>query len=55
MAHCKSNIAEVLKENFITDGGLETTLIFHDGFDLPCLAAFTVLDSVDGRTHEHRR
>ena len=22
---------------FITDGGLETTLIFHDGFDLPRL------------------
>jgi S-methylmethionine-dependent homocysteine/selenocysteine methylase len=28
---------------FITDGGLETTLIFHEGFDLPCFAAFDLL------------
>ena len=25
---------------FLTDGGIETTLIFHDGLDLPCFAAF---------------
>jgi S-methylmethionine-dependent homocysteine/selenocysteine methylase len=34
---------------FVTDGGLETTLIFHYGVDLPCFAAFPLLDSVDGR------
>lgn len=34
---------------FLTDGGLETTLIFHDGFDLPDFAAFTLLDSDAGR------
>jgi S-methylmethionine-dependent homocysteine/selenocysteine methylase len=34
---------------FITDGGLETTLIFHDGFELPFFAAFTLLDSDEGR------
>ena len=28
----------------ITDGGLETTLIFHDGLDLPHFAAFPLLD-----------
>ena len=28
---------------FLTDGGLETTLLFHDGFDLPCFAAFDLL------------
>ncbi len=28
---------------FLTDGGLETTLIFHDGFDLPYFAAFHLL------------
>ena len=28
---------------FFTDGGLETTLIFHDGFDLPHFAAFDLL------------
>jgi S-methylmethionine-dependent homocysteine/selenocysteine methylase len=34
---------------FLTDGGLETTLIFHEGFDLPCFAAFVLLDSECGR------
>lgn len=33
----------------LTDGGLETTLIFHDGIDLPAFAAFPLLDTVDGR------
>jgi hypothetical protein len=28
---------------FITDGGMETTLIFHQGRDLPSFAAFTLL------------
>ncbi|MEM1428477.1 MAG: homocysteine S-methyltransferase family protein [Pseudomonadota bacterium] len=32
----------------ITDGGLETTLIFHDGIDLPLFAAFTALDTEAG-------
>jgi len=34
---------------FIADGGLETTLIFRDGFDLPHFAAFTLLDDERGR------
>jgi homocysteine S-methyltransferase len=34
---------------FLTDGRLETTLVFHDGFDLPCFAAFVLLDSERGR------
>jgi S-methylmethionine-dependent homocysteine/selenocysteine methylase len=33
---------------FITDGGLETTLVFHNGIDLPDFAAFPLLDSDDG-------
>lgn len=33
---------------FITDGGLETTLIFQDGLDLPHFAAFSLLDSEAG-------
>ncbi len=35
---------------FITDGGLETTLVFDDGIDLPDFAAFPLLDTADGRT-----
>ena len=34
---------------FIADGGLETTLIFRDGFDLPQFAAFPLLDDERGR------
>ena len=35
---------------FLTDGGLETTLIFHEGWDLPIFQAFTLLESERGRT-----
>ena len=28
---------------FLTDGGIETTLIFHDGLELPYFAAFHLL------------
>ena len=34
---------------FITDGGMETTLIFHEGLDLPHFAAFVLLDDDGGR------
>jgi S-methylmethionine-dependent homocysteine/selenocysteine methylase len=33
----------------LTDGGMETTLIFHHGLDLPQFAAFTLLASEEGR------
>jgi S-methylmethionine-dependent homocysteine/selenocysteine methylase len=34
---------------FLTDGGLETTLIFQQAIDLPHFAAFVLLDSPEGR------
>ena len=34
---------------FLTDGGIETTLIFHDGLDLPLFAAFHLLKDEAGR------
>ena len=33
---------------FLTDGGLETTLIFHQGLDLPCFAAVALLKDATG-------
>jgi S-methylmethionine-dependent homocysteine/selenocysteine methylase len=33
---------------FLTDGGIETSLIFHDGLDLPLFAAFTLLKDDEG-------
>lgn len=34
---------------FVTDGGLETTLVFHDKMDLPAFAAFPLLETAAGR------
>lgn len=34
---------------YVTDGGLETELIFHDGMDLPHFAAFTLVDDDAGQ------
>jgi S-methylmethionine-dependent homocysteine/selenocysteine methylase len=34
---------------FISDGGMETDLIFHEGADLPQFASFVLLDSDEGR------
>lgn len=32
----------------LTDGGLETAMIFHEGLDLPQFAAFTLLNTAEG-------
>lgn len=33
---------------FLTDGGLETTLIFHEGLELPHFASYTLLEESEG-------
>lgn len=38
-----------LEQVFLTDGGLETDMIFTRGVDLPCFAAITLLQSQAGR------
>ena len=39
---------------FLTDGGLETDLIFNDGCELPLFSAFVLLDSA-GKSPACRR
>lgn len=39
---------------FLTDGGLETTLVFHDGMELPYFAAFDLLKTREGRERLRR-
>jgi homocysteine S-methyltransferase len=39
---------------YLTDGGLETTLVFLDGMTLPDFASFPLLASEDGRSHLDR-
>jgi S-methylmethionine-dependent homocysteine/selenocysteine methylase len=38
----------------MTDGGIETVLVFHDGIDLPDFAAFPLLYDADGRAAMRR-
>lgn len=39
----------LLTSDFLTDGGLETTLLFQRGVDLPHFASFPLLDTAEGR------
>jgi S-methylmethionine-dependent homocysteine/selenocysteine methylase len=45
----RSRLPQLDRELFLTDGGLETTLIFHEGIDLPLFAAVGLLGSDEGR------
>lgn len=49
MAVYRDHLPQLDASVFLTDGGLETTLIFLDGFDLPDFAAFTLLGDEAGR------
>jgi S-methylmethionine-dependent homocysteine/selenocysteine methylase len=43
MSH-RARLTQLDGELFLTDGGLETTLIFHQGLELPEFAAFVLLE-----------
>jgi S-methylmethionine-dependent homocysteine/selenocysteine methylase len=49
LAKYRNNLPQLSGDFFITDGGLETTLIFHNGFELPEFAAFGLLKHSAGR------
>ncbi len=44
----RHELPQLSGDTFLTDGGLETTLIFHRGFDLPEFAAFDLLRDTNG-------
>ena len=48
MSHYRKHLPQLHDALFMTDGGLETTLIFHDGIDLPYFAAFDLLKNDAG-------
>src|SRR5262245_26631194 len=48
MAKYRQRLPQLEGGLFLTDGGLETTLIFHKGIDLPHFAAFDLLRTVEG-------
>lgn len=45
----RSHLPQLDDKTFLTDGGLETTLVFHEGMDLPCFASFPLLATEEGR------
>lgn len=47
-AKYRNRLPQIGSRLFMTDGGLETTLIFHDGIDLPHFAAFDLLKDKAG-------
>jgi S-methylmethionine-dependent homocysteine/selenocysteine methylase len=47
MSH-RTSLPQLEGDLFLTDGGIETTLIFHQGVDLPEFAAFVLLDHDEG-------
>ena len=48
MSAYREHLPQLDDELFMTDGGMETTLIFHDGVDLPYFAAFDLLKDEAG-------
>ena len=49
MTKYRSHLPQLDGGIFLTDGGIETTLIFHDGLDLPYFAAFHLLQEQSGK------
>lgn len=49
MAKYRSHLPLLRGGTFLTDGGMETTLIFKQGADLPEFASFVLLDTQQGR------
>ena len=49
MSRYRHQLPQLSDDVFLTDSGLETTLIFHDGLDLPQFAAFWLLADSAGR------
>ncbi|HIK43865.1 MAG TPA: homocysteine S-methyltransferase family protein [Leptolyngbyaceae cyanobacterium M65_K2018_010] len=48
MSKYRQNLPQLSDRLFLTDGGMETTFIFHQGMDLPHFAAFDLLKTAEG-------
>jgi homocysteine S-methyltransferase len=49
MAQYRQSLPQLAGGIFLTDGGLETTLVFVDGMDLPCFASFPLIANAVGQ------
>jgi len=50
MTYYRQNLPQLGDKLFLTDGGIETTLIFQEGLELPHFAAFHLLGDPGGRS-----
>src|ERR687892_128671 len=48
MTYFRHRLPQLSGDTFLTDAGIETTLMFLEGFDLPYFAAFHLLQSEGG-------
>lgn len=48
MSRYRGSLPQLASRLFLTDGGIETTLIFHEGLELPDFAAFHLLQTAEG-------
>lgn len=48
MTRYRDDLPQLGDRLFLTDGGIETTLIFHDGIELPDFAAFPLVERPEG-------
>jgi len=51
MSKYRTALPQLGSRLFLTDGGMETTFIFHDGLTLPANAAFDLMRTSAGRAH----
>jgi S-methylmethionine-dependent homocysteine/selenocysteine methylase len=49
MAKYRNNLPQLSGDLFLTDGGIETTMLFHEGLELPYFAAFHLLNDARGQ------
>ena len=54
MSKYRTQLPQLNGRFFLTDGGIETTLIFHEGLDLPDFAAFHLLKTSKGEAALHK-
>ncbi|MEW4486842.1 homocysteine S-methyltransferase family protein [Thalassoglobus sp. JC818] len=51
MSSYRNQLPQLNGSTLLTDGGLESTLVFHDGFDIPAYSAYLLLDEDAGIQH----
>jgi len=54
MAKYRTRLPQLSEKLFLTDAGMETYLIFHEGVDLPFFASFDLMKNEDGIAHVRR-